>query len=286
MTQNNNDPMPKNVESERGITETKLPSISDECENTTRIKQWQTKEYLENEYVILKHTIKEIAKSNHVHPRRITQLFHKFGIKVRVPSEILNGNKPKDYTEKRFGRLVAKRRATVVSRESFWECQCDCGNMKTVRTRTLVAGDCESCGCITTEKGNKDRCGEMPALYFRNLKHNARVRNIHFDLQPSYVWDLFLQQNKKCLLSGVDIGFHDKTASLDRINSSVGYIIGNVRWVHKIINQMKWDLSDKDFMDWIILLYNKNGPLPFFFPPIVNCVGFTIPRGNNDGPQC
>lgn len=129
---------------------------------------------------------------------------------------------------------------------------------------------------------------ENTAPYFRNLKHNAKVRNIHFDLKPSYVWDLFLQQNRKCMLSGVDIGFYDKTASLDRINPLVGYIVGNVRWVHKIVNQMKWDLSDEDFMKWINLLHNKNisfpPPSPFSYP--LNCAGFPIPRGNNDGPQC
>lgn len=140
------------------------------------------------------------------------------------------------------------------------------------------------------EKGDKNRCGEIPALYFRNLKHNAKVRNKHFDLQPSYIWDLFLQQNRKCMLSGIDIGFHDKTASLDRINPLVGYIMGNVRWVHKIVNKMKGDLSDVEFMNWINLLYNnKNISLPILPPlhsSIVNCIGFPIPKGNNDGPRC
>ena len=92
------------------------------------------------------------------------------------------------------------------------------------------------------------------------------------------------------MLSGIDIGFHDKTASLDRINPLVGYIMGNVRWVHKIVNKMKGDLSDVEFMNWINLLYNnKNISLPILPPlhsSIVNCIGFPIPKGNNDGPRC
>jgi hypothetical protein len=38
------------------------------------------------------------------------------------------------------------------------------------------------------------------------------------------------------------------TASLDRKNSSVGYVIGNVRWVHPVINMMKNHFSDETFI--------------------------------------
>ena len=40
----------------------------------------------------------------------------------------------------------------------------------------------------------------------------------------------------------------DGTASLDRIDSSKGYIEGNIQWVHKDINRMKGDSSDNDFI--------------------------------------
>lgn len=39
------------------------------------------------------------------------------------------------------------------------------------------------------------------------------------------------------------------TASLDRIDSSKGYIEGNVQWVHKYVNVMKWDFSMEEFLD-------------------------------------
>lgn len=34
-----------------------------------------------------------------------------------------------------------------------------------------------------------------------------------------------------------------QTASLDRIDSSKGYTIDNVWWIHKQLNWMKWDLT-------------------------------------------
>ena len=38
------------------------------------------------------------------------------------------------------------------------------------------------------------------------------------------------------------------TASLDRIDSSKGYIEGNVQWVHKSVNIMKCDFSSDIFI--------------------------------------
>lgn len=72
---------------------------------------------------------------------------------------------------------------------------------------------------------------------------------------------MFEKQNGKCALSGVDINLSDKlhkfspdystfTASVDRIDSSKGYIVGNIQWVHKTINYIKRDLDENEFIDW------------------------------------
>lgn len=38
------------------------------------------------------------------------------------------------------------------------------------------------------------------------------------------------------------------TASLDRKNPTIGYIEGNVWWIHKHINQMKWQFGTEYFL--------------------------------------
>lgn len=46
-------------------------------------------------------------------------------------------------------------------------------------------------------------------------------------------------QEMKCALTGWDIDamtVSNNTASLDRINSLEGYVVGNVQWVHKMVN--------------------------------------------------
>lgn len=94
----------------------------------------------------------------------------------------------------------------------------------------------------------------IPGRYFYSLKHSAKLRNLEFNLTLDQLWQLFIKQNKLCALSGISIDFHKpgekytaQTASLDRIDSSLGYTADNVRWVHKNINYMKMDLADDSF---------------------------------------
>jgi hypothetical protein len=67
-------------------------------------------------------------------------------------------------------------------------------------------------------------------------------------------------------LSGLEIRFHKpgekftaQTASVDRIDSSKGYFLDNIRWVHKTINYMKMDLEDIEFLNLCrnITVYNN-----------------------------
>jgi len=70
---------------------------------------------------------------------------------------------------------------------------------------------------------------------------------------------LFLQQNRKCALSGLELKFANSakeqrnhkgtTASLDRICSSKGYVAGNVQWVHKDVNFMKQHYPQDYFVE-------------------------------------
>ena len=43
----------------------------------------------------------------------------------------------------------------------------------------------------------------------------------------------------------------------DRINSIKGYTVDNVHWIHKKINQMKWDMNLDEFKQWCVLISGK-----------------------------
>lgn len=95
---------------------------------------------------------------------------------------------------------------------------------------------------------------ELSKTYFSSIINSAIHRGLSFDLQLQQIWDLFIKQNRRCALSGelILLGINGKrqTASLDRIDSSKGYTIDNVQWVHKSINKMKMDISDEQFINW------------------------------------
>src|SRR3990167_7788387 len=58
----------------------------------------------------------------------------------------------KDLAGKRFGRLlVVKSSGQTNSRNYIWECICDCGNKKLVKSNNLVQKKTQSCGCYFLE---------------------------------------------------------------------------------------------------------------------------------------
>lgn len=103
----------------------------------------------------------------------------------------------------------------------------------------------------------------LSASFFGAIHNSSKTRNLDFKITKKYIYDLFILQNKKCLLSGLELSLpqdnqdflnRDFTASLDRIDSSKGYIKGNVQWVHKKINIMKQNMTDDEFIKWCNLV--------------------------------
>ncbi len=99
--------------------------------------------------------------------------------------------------------------------------------------------------------------GEIVRGWWYDTEKAAKDRNIVFNITPEYVWNLFIKQNKECSLTGQKLCFvknyfkdsKNQTASLDRIDSTKGYIEGNVQWVHKKINFIKMHLPQDEFIE-------------------------------------
>ena len=162
----------------------------------------------------------------------------------------------------RFGKLIAIEYAgqSKNQKRSLWKCKCDCGGEKVVRSDCLRQGGVTSCGCKKKLAiGNKNKFWkgheEIGLAYFNRIKAEAKDRSLEFTVTIEQIWDLFIKQNRKCALSGIDLRFKtkakdfDQSASLDRIDSSKGYIEGNVQWVDKRINLMKWDFPQEEFIE-------------------------------------
>lgn len=92
------------------------------------------------------------------------------------------------------------------------------------------------------------------------LKSNAKNRGMSFEINSEHLWDLFQNQKGLCALSGLPLMLQSgsQTASLDRIDSSVGYIKGNLQWLHKDVNVMKWDFTEEYFKMICSLIYKTS----------------------------
>ena len=135
----------------------------------------------------------------------------------------------------------------------YWLCQCKCGRTSKIPTYYLTKG--YSTKCVYCAKHTKDIYKEgLPDVIWNRVKWNAKKRNVPVLVSKEEAYDVFVKQNKKCNLTGMDIRLPlygtDKewTASLDRIDAKKGYMIGNIQWVHKDLNRIKNIFDEKYFI--------------------------------------
>ena len=161
---------------------------------------------------------------------------------------------------KPFGKLVVIAEAPKHKNDPspYWRCKCECGNESEVRAHALTSHITKTCGGIHHRTGAEHYkwtgCGEISGRYICDLKKHAKQREMPFNLTKEEMWKQFLKQNKTCALTGRPLSFcrgketYETTASLDRIDSTKGYVRGNVQWVHKDINWFKRDYPQDKFL--------------------------------------
>lgn len=157
------------------------------------------------------------------------------------------------------------------TRRAMVKLRCECGTENFIRPKNLHENLKGCYECTRAKPGDEHPCwtgiGDLCGLEYYRLKRQASSRNISFSLSKEYIWNLFELQNKKCAISGMDIQLipayykgrgTKQTASLDRIDNSVGYVEGNVQWVHKHVNIMKNTHSMEYFVKMCKMIANNN----------------------------
>ena len=136
---------------------------------------------------------------------------------------------------------------------------------------------CKNCNRETSReyrKRNKDRyyanqkkSRESESVFisqtFYNLKTRSNKKGLEVDVTPEYIKDLLKDSKYFCRVSGLKMNLESHPrkkanpfkASLDRIDSTKGYIKGNVQWVCWSVNQMKSDKTEEEFKFWVTTLY-------------------------------
>lgn len=170
-----------------------------------------------------------------------------------------------DLTDHRFGKLVILGQwKSFRNSDTAWLCDCDCGDQKIVRGRSLRHGDTKDCGC-----GKRLIRGEANFRYlFRSLQTGALARNIKWDLSESVVRTITKQDCVYCGLPPAQIYRRQRSYGpyiyngIDRIDSTVGYIPENVVACCKQCNYAKRSYTVDEFRIWIDRVHvNINRPM-------------------------
>jgi len=131
------------------------------------------------------------------------------------------------------GFIVLRQSNKVVKGRTYHVVQCTiCGHIKEVRTGNITQ-NYVACTCHSL---------------IRHIRYFADKRGIKFEVEEKQIWDLLRKQNFKCALTNREIYYEhskDRTASLNRIDSLMPYVLDNIQWVHIDANKMKQDFSQE-----------------------------------------
>lgn len=143
--------------------------------------------------------------------------------------------------------------------------KCSCGTIGYVRADRLKSGltlGCKHCQKQTYYPETRiSSARHYNGLHFKfltklsnadNLKRGNKIINIDLNIEDLY--DLLIKQDFKCALTGIKLNAlhiqpQNSNASIDRIDSNIGYIKSNVQWVIKDVNKMKNNFNQNYFIE-------------------------------------
>jgi hypothetical protein len=138
------------------------------------------------------------------------------------------GNRLKDITGQRFGKLVvidkAARPEKGATNAQYWLCQCDCGNQKIISGKGLRKKDgTKSCGCLVKETRNKHT--DLTGKKFGRLlviKQNAKIGNHNMKY-----WDCLCDCGNTKIISGGSLR-SGSTQSCGCLRSESAHLTNNI----------------------------------------------------------
>ena len=164
----------------------------------------------------------------------------------------------------RYGRYVVID-ATVLGKGNTRsvECRCDCGKVRPVRIAELLGGLIKSCGCYADEKKLPAGVAVANELY-TSYRQGAVRRGLAFELTYEeffrlsqllchYCGGVCLRRAKRKHKHGVF-----EYNGVDRVDSTKGYVEGNMVPCCTDCNFGKRRLTKEQFLRWVDRVYRHN----------------------------
>lgn len=116
---------------------------------------------------------------------------------------------------------------------------------------------CKTCQRETNRQLYMDRT--LADKFYKAKWHSNKIGR-EFTITYEYILKLLNTQNNKCALTGIQFAetFGPNFISIDRIDSSKGYTEDNVQLVLTLINKMKLNITQNDFINMCKAVYENS----------------------------
>lgn len=173
------------------------------------------------------------------------------------------GHGPKfDLTGSVFGRFTVIGLSPNRSKRGKiqWECRCSCGEIRHIPTNSLIVKNSRSCGCLKRDL-TIARCtlpdneGAFREFYLR-YRFGADQRKYEWSLSRES-FDKIVRMD--CHYCGLEPRLAVRKSrekkfffnGIDRIDSSAGYVEGNIVPCCKMCNLSKGRMAQTSFLEWL-----------------------------------
>ena len=124
-----------------------------------------------------------------------------------------------------------------------------------------IRGNWKCKSCSSHDNNFKGKYNLIPYTWFNIKKKCGISRGYDWTITIEDIWNLYEAQEGVCALSGIPITWANKgltaTASIDRIDSTEGYVLENIQLVHKDVNFMKQRFEQDYFINMCKAIADK-----------------------------